>query len=126
MIKTRLTELLGIRHPIVLGGMSGATGADLVAAVSEAGGLGTLGVSSMTPEEIRVAVENIRARTSRPFGLNLLLFTVGKDQIDAVLTARPRVIATAWPRAEDDLGALAKRAHASGAVHMHQADTVGE
>src|SRR6266566_1299352 len=107
MIKTRLTELLGIRHPIVLGGMSGATGADLVAAVSEAGGLGTLGVSSMTAEEIRVAVETIRARTSRPFGLNLLLFTVDEDQIDAVVTARPRVIATAWPRPEDDLLALA-------------------
>ena len=87
--------------------MSGATGADLVAAVSEAGGLGTLGVSSMTAEEIRVAVETIRARTSRPFGLNLLLFTVDEDQIDAVVTARPRVIATAWPRPEDDLLALA-------------------
>src|SRR5437899_7272680 len=126
MIKTRLTELLGIRHPIVLGGMSGATGADLVAAVSEAGGLGTLGVSSMTADEIRAAVETIRARTSRPFGLNLLLFTVGEDQIDAVLAARPRVIATAWPRSEDDLRALAKRVHARGAVHMHQADTVRE
>jgi len=126
MIKTRLTELLDIRHPIVLGGMSGATGADLVAAVSEAGGLGTLGVSSMTAEEIRAAVENIRARTTRPFGLNLLLFTVDEDQIDAVVTARPRVIATAWPRPEDDLRALAERAHASGAVYMHQVDTVGE
>src|SRR5438876_5793005 len=126
MIKTRLTELLGIRHPIVLGGMSGATGADLVAAVSEAGGLGTLGVSSMTAEEIRAAVENIRARTTRPFGLNLLLFTVDEDQIDAVVTAGPRVIATAWPRPEDDLRALAKRAHARGAVYMHQVDTVGE
>src|SRR5438105_2631194 len=113
LIRTRLTQLLGIRHPIVLGGMSGATGADLVAAVSEAGGLGTLGVSSMTAEEIRAAVETIRARTSRPFGLNLLLFTVSEDQIDAVVAARPRVIATAWPRPEDDLGALAKRAQAS-------------
>src|SRR5256714_11920233 len=80
----------------------------------------------MSADEIRAAVETIRARTSRPFGLNLLLFTVGEDQIDAVLAARPRVIATAWPRPEDDLGALAKRVHASGAVHMHQADTVGE
>src|SRR5207237_4782130 len=126
MIRTRLTQLLSIRHPIVLGGMSGATGADLVAAVSEAGGLGTLGVSSMTAEEIRAAVETIRARTSRPFGLNLLLFTVNEDQINAVVAARPRVIATAWPRPEDDLSALAKRAHASGAVYIHQVDTVGE
>lgn len=85
MIKTRLTELLGIRHPIVLGGMSRATGADLVAAVSQAGGLGTLGVSSMTPDEIRIAVERIRSRTERPFGLNVLMFLVDRDQIDAGL-----------------------------------------
>src|SRR5437762_6389430 len=106
--------------------MSGATGADLVAAVSEAGGLGTLGVSSMTADEIRGAVERIRSRTSRPFGLNLLLFAVDEGQLGAAFTARPRVIATAWPRPEQDLRALAERAHASGAVHMHQADTVGE
>ena len=55
MIKTRLTELLGIRHPIVLGGMSGATTAELVAAVSGAGGLGTLGVTSMPSDAIRAA-----------------------------------------------------------------------
>src|SRR6267378_2806163 len=91
VIKTRLTDLLGIRHPIVLGGMSRATSADLVAAVSEAGGLGTLGVSAMTPDEIRTAVERIRSRTDRPFGLNLLLFTVSEAQVDAVFTARPRV-----------------------------------
>src|SRR5206468_12213522 len=76
VIKTRLTQLLGIRHPIVLGGMSRATGADLVAAVSQAGGLGTLGVSSMSPDEIRGAVERIRSLTDRPFGLNVLLFLV--------------------------------------------------
>src|SRR5438874_10531752 len=126
MIKTRLTELLGIRHPIVLGGMSGATGAELVAAVSEAGGLGTLGVSAMTADEIRAAAENIRSRTSRPYGLNLLLFTVDEEQIAAALAARPRVLATAWPRPEDDLRVLAERVHASGALHVHQADTIGE
>ena len=126
MIKTRLTDLLGIRHPIVLGGMSGATTAELVAAVSGAGGLGTLGVSSMTPEDIRAAVEKIRLLTDRPFGLNLLLFGVDEEQIDAVFAARPRVVATAWPRPEYDLRALAKRVHETGALHMHQADTLGE
>ncbi len=126
MIKTRLTDLLGIRHPIVLGGMSGATSAELVAAVSGAGGFGTLGVSSMTPDEIRTAVEKIRSLTDRPFGLNLLLFGVDEEQVDAVLAARPRVVATAWPRPEYDLRALAKRVHETGALHMHQADTLGE
>jgi NAD(P)H-dependent flavin oxidoreductase YrpB (nitropropane dioxygenase family) len=126
VIKTRLTQLLGIRHPIVLGGMSRATGADLVAAVSEAGGLGTLGVSVITPDEIRGAAERIRSRSDRPFGLNVLLFLVDKDQIDAVFAARPRVVASAWRRPEYDLRAFAERVHAIGALHMHQADTLEE
>jgi NAD(P)H-dependent flavin oxidoreductase YrpB (nitropropane dioxygenase family) len=126
VIKTRLTQLLGIRHPIVLGGMSRATGADLVAAVSEAGGLGTLGVSVVTPDEIRGAAERIRSQSDRPFGLNVLLFLVDKDQIDAVFAARPRVVASAWRRPEYDLRAFADRVHAIGALHMHQADTLDE
>jgi NAD(P)H-dependent flavin oxidoreductase YrpB (nitropropane dioxygenase family) len=126
VIKTRLTQLLGIRHPIVLGGMSRATGADLVAAVSEAGGLGTLGVGVVTPDEIRGAAERIRSQSDRPFGLNVLLFLVDKDQIDAVFAARPRVVASAWRRPEYDLRAFADRVHAIGALHMHQADTLDE
>ena len=123
MIKTRLTDLLGIRHPIVLGGMSRATAAEVVAAVSQAGGFGTLGISSMTPDEIRASGERIRSLTTAPFGLNALLFLVSSEQIDAVFACRPRVIATAWRRPEYDLRALADRIHASGALHMHQADT---
>ena len=126
MIKTRLTDLVGMRHPIVLGGMSRATAADLVGAVSEAGGLGTLGISSMTPEDIRASCERIRALTSAPFGLNALLFLVSAEQIDAIFACRPRVIATAWRRPEYDLRALTERIHASGILHMHQADTLDE
>jgi NAD(P)H-dependent flavin oxidoreductase YrpB (nitropropane dioxygenase family) len=126
MIKTRLTDLLGIRHPIMLGGMSRATAAEVVAAVSEAGGLGTLGISSMTPDEIRASCERIRSLTTAPFGLNALLFLVSSEQIDAIFACRPRVIATAWRRPEYDLRALTDRIHASGALHMHQADTLDE
>src|SRR5256885_11935317 len=126
MIKTRLTDLLGVRHPIVLGGMSRATAAEVVAAVSQAGALGTLGISSMTPDEIRASCERIRSLTSAPFGLNALLFLASPEQIEAVFACRPRVIATAWRRPEYDLSALADRIHASGALHMHQADTLDE
>jgi NAD(P)H-dependent flavin oxidoreductase YrpB (nitropropane dioxygenase family) len=126
VIKTRLTDLLGIRHPIVLGGMSRATAAEVVGAVSEAGGLGTLGISSMTPEDIRTSCERIRSLTSAPFGLNALLFLVSAEQLDAMFACRPRVIATAWRRPEQDLRAVANRAHEIGAVHMHQADTLDE
>jgi len=71
--------------------MSRATAADPVAAVSQAGGLGTLGISSMTPEEIRTSCERIRSLTTAPFGLNALLFLVTAEQLDAVLGCRPRV-----------------------------------
>jgi NAD(P)H-dependent flavin oxidoreductase YrpB (nitropropane dioxygenase family) len=126
MIKTGLTDLLRIRHPIFLGGMSRATSADIVAAVSEAGGLGTLGISSMTPDEIGAAAERIRARTQAPFGLNALLFLVSPAQLDALYEARPRVVATAWRRPDQDLRAIVERTHAAGAIHMHQADTLDE
>ena len=126
MIKTRLTDRLGIRHPIVLGGMARATAAEVVGAVSKAGGLGTLGISSMTPEDMRASCERIRSLTSAPFGLNALLFGVSTEQIDAIFACRPRVIATAWRRPDYDLRAFADRVHASGALLMHQADTLDE
>jgi NAD(P)H-dependent flavin oxidoreductase YrpB (nitropropane dioxygenase family) len=118
--------MLGIRHPIVLGGMSRATAADVVGAVSEAGGLGTLGISSMTPDEIRTSCERIRSLTSAPFGLNALLFLVSPEQLEAIQSCRPRVVATAWRRPEQDLRAVSDRAHDIGAIHMHQADTLDE
>src|SRR5205823_12973035 len=68
MLRTSVTELFGIEHPIVLGGMGSATNADLVVAVCEAGGLGILGASGSAPDEIHRQVEAIRSRTAKPFG----------------------------------------------------------
>ena len=97
MITTRATTALGITQPVALGGMSsGFTDARLVAAVSEAGGLGILGVSHLAPDEIAGAAAEIRTRTDRPFGLNLLLFECA-ESVDAVLATRPAVFSTAWP-----------------------------
>jgi NAD(P)H-dependent flavin oxidoreductase YrpB (nitropropane dioxygenase family) len=132
VIKTRLTELLGIRHPIVLGGMSGATSAELVAAVSNAGGFGVYGASptgttaAVQQDETRAVVDHIHSLTSAPFGLNLLLFVSSDADIDAILALRPRVLATAWSKPETDLRSVAVRAHAAGAFWMHQVDRVDE
>jgi enoyl-[acyl-carrier protein] reductase II len=60
-VHTPLCELLGITHPIVLGGMASGTAAELVAAVSNAGGIGTLGASGRSPAEIREQASRIRA-----------------------------------------------------------------
>lgn len=77
MLSTRLTELLGIDHPVVLPGMSWISKAELVAAVSEAGGLGILATGPLQPDETREAIAQVRKRTSRPFGVGITLMMPG-------------------------------------------------
>jgi len=126
-LRTKLTELLGIDAPVVLGGMgSGGTGHALVAAVSEAGGLGTLSASFLEPADQRAEVEAIRARTNRPFGLNHLLAFVDDDRFAASLALHPKVIATAWAWSAQDLAGLFERAHQAGALVMHMVSGVPE
>ena len=126
MITTRATTALGITQPVALGGMSsGFTDARLVAAVSEAGGLGVLGVSRLEPDEITAAAAEIRTRTHRPFGLNLLLFE-SAESVDAVLATQPAVFSTAWPSPEQDLREIFDRAHEAGAVVVHMVPTLAD
>ena len=126
MLRTRICALLGIEHPIVMGGMGTGTSPELVAAVSNAGGLGILGASRQGPEELAGEVEAIRRATEGPFGLNLLLFRERPGQYDALVAARPKVVSTAWSTLEQDLASYAARAHAVGALFMHMVSTVAE
>jgi enoyl-[acyl-carrier protein] reductase II len=71
-IGTRLTALLGVEHPIMLAGMGGVSYAELCAAVSEAGGFGTLGMAGVQPKEIRAQMRRVRELTKKPFGVDLL------------------------------------------------------
>ncbi|ETI68967.1 NAD(P)H-dependent flavin oxidoreductase [Neobacillus vireti] len=71
-LNTELCEILGITYPIIQAGMAGGpTTVDLVANVSNAGGLGTLGAAYMKPDEIRTAIRQIKVRTTKPFAVNL-------------------------------------------------------
>jgi NAD(P)H-dependent flavin oxidoreductase YrpB (nitropropane dioxygenase family) len=115
MLRTPVCALLGIEYPIVLGGMGSVFAPDLVAAVSNAGGLGTLGCHNLGPEQIRDAAAGIRAKTSKPFGLNFLIFRNREDSYAAALAERSAVIAFAWPRPQDDVKKLVARAHDAGA-----------
>ena len=125
-MRTRVCDLFGIEHPVVLGGMGTGTSPELVAAVSNSGGLGVQGCAGRSPDQIGRLAEAIRAATGRPFGLNLLLFMADDAAMDAVLAARPTVFSTAWPWPDFDLAALFARAHASGARVMHMISTVNE
>jgi enoyl-[acyl-carrier protein] reductase II len=71
-VRTRLTEFLGVEHPVMLAGMGGVSYHRLVAAVSEAGGFGCLGASTMTNEQMAAEMAQVRARTTKPFGVDLL------------------------------------------------------
>jgi len=71
-MKTRITELFGIRHPIIQGGMHFVGLAELAAAVSNAGGLGIItGLTQRTPEDLSREIERCRRMTDKPFGVNL-------------------------------------------------------
>jgi NAD(P)H-dependent flavin oxidoreductase YrpB (nitropropane dioxygenase family) len=126
MIHTRICDLLGIRHPIVLGGMGTATTAPLVAAVSNAGGFGTLGTSAFNAATLETEIASIRERTDKPFGVNHLLFQIQEDMFAVTLHARPTVAAFAWARKDQDLREYFQRAHDAGAKVMHMAGEVPE
>lgn len=73
-MKTRITELLGIQHPIIQGGMMWVGRAELAAAVSNAGGLGILtALTQPTPDALRKEIDRCRSMTDKPFGVNLTI-----------------------------------------------------
>ena len=86
MIRTSLTERLGINYPIIQAPMASATTPAMVVAASEAGALGSLGAAYMAPDEIRAAIRKIRQATKRPFQVNLFApqkrYTLTDDEID--------------------------------------------
>jgi enoyl-[acyl-carrier protein] reductase II len=71
-MRTRLTDALGIEHPVMLAGMGGVSYHQLVAAVSEAGGYGCFGGAAMGSDELRNEIRAAKALTSKPFGVDLL------------------------------------------------------
>jgi len=71
MIKTALTELVGVRHPVVQTGMGWVAGPRLVSAVANAGGLGILASATMTLKQLEDAIHEVKERTEAPFGVNL-------------------------------------------------------
>jgi enoyl-[acyl-carrier protein] reductase II len=71
-MRTRITELFDIEHPVMLAGMGGVSYSDLVGAVSEAGGIGTFGASTMKTAELVEEMAHVKTLTSKPFGVDLL------------------------------------------------------
>jgi NAD(P)H-dependent flavin oxidoreductase YrpB (nitropropane dioxygenase family) len=91
-MKTALTELVGVAHPVVQTGMGWVAGPRLVTATAQAGGLGILASATMTFAELAAAIDEVQARTDKPFGVNLRADAAdASDRVDLLIERRVRV-----------------------------------
>lgn len=122
MLKTALTDLLGIDHPIILAPMGSATSAAFAAAASNAGGLGSIGSLGRSTADIKRDIETIRELTTGPFALNYIPPVLDEEAFRAGLAIQPAVVSFAlgFP------GDLIARAHDAGARVMVQVTTVAQ
>ncbi len=111
-MKTRITDLFGIEHPIVQGGMHYVSFAELAAAVSNAGGLGIItALTQKTPEELSKEIERCREMTDKPFGVNLTFLPVVispdySGYINAIIKGRVKIVETAGRNPQEHLPKL--------------------
>src|ERR1700760_3090168 len=125
--KTRLTDLLGVQHPIIQGGMQSVGRAELAAAVSNAGAFGIVtALTQPTPEALRAEIERTRALTAKPFGVNLTVFpTINPPDYAAyaraIVDSGIRVVETAGTQAVAEIWTLLK---AAGIVIVHKCTSV--
>jgi NAD(P)H-dependent flavin oxidoreductase YrpB (nitropropane dioxygenase family) len=91
-VRTALTELVGVQHPIVQTGMGWVAGPRLVTATAQAGGLGILASATMTFDELVAAIDEVQSRTGRPFGVNLRADAAdATDRVDLLIDRQVRV-----------------------------------
>ena len=125
-MKTRITELFGIQHPIIQGGMHFVGFAELAAAVSNAGGLGIVtGLTQRTPELLANEIRRAREMTDKPFGVNLTFLPVLSDPdypgyIKAIIDGGVKVVETAGNNPQKWLPAL----HEAGIKVIHKCTSV--
>lgn len=95
MIKSRICDILGIRYPVFQGGMAWVADAELAAAVSEAGGLGIIAAMNMSGELLREEIKKLRAKTDKPFGVNVMLMSPYAAEVaEVVVKERVPVVTT--------------------------------
>ncbi len=126
MLKTRFTEMFGVRHPIVLGGMQWVGRAELVSAAANAGALGFLtALTHATPEALRDEIERTRGMTDAPFGVNLTILPTLKpvsyeDYARAIVESGIKIVETAGRNPEPFMPAF----KAAGIKVIHKCTSV--
>ncbi len=92
-MKTKLTEMLGIEHPIIQGALASVSDATLAAAVSNAGGAGIIGSGGHDAKWVREQINKARKLTNKPFGVNVVLAAEDKDEIiEVILEEKPKFV----------------------------------
>ncbi len=120
-MRTRITELLGIEHPIISAPMGpDMTGPELVAAVSNAGAFGLLQAQLARPPVFRDEIKRTRDLTDKPFGVNLLLCFPIEDQVAICLEEKVTALSFFW----GDPSPYVQRAHDAGILVLHQVGSV--
>jgi enoyl-[acyl-carrier protein] reductase II len=122
MLRTRACNVLAIEVPVMQAAIWPATVPELVAAVSEAGGLGSIGAVFEPADSVRRQIRRVREMTRRPFAVNHVVPLLDEEAFEATLEAQPAVVSFAL----GEPGGLVERAHAAGAKVIHQVHTVGQ
>ena len=121
-MRTRLCELLGIEHPVIQASIGPWSSAKLVAAVSNAGGLGSVGTSLWSAEDVRKQILRVSELTDRPFAVNHVVRPFNEEIFALTLEAKPKVVSLAL----GDPGELVERAHDADILFMQQVHTVDQ
>jgi enoyl-[acyl-carrier protein] reductase II len=122
VLRTPICDLLGIEVPIMQAAIWPATAPELVAAVSEAGGLGSVGSVFESAASVERQIARVRELTERPFAVNHVVPLLDEEAFEATLEAKPAVVSLAL----GEPGDLVERTHAAGAKVIHQVHTVGQ
>jgi nitronate monooxygenase len=125
-MRTKITELLGTRYPIIQGGMQWVGTAELASAVSSAGGLGILtALTQPSPDDLRKEIARCRTMTDQPFGVNLTILPAitpppYSEYLDAIIESDIRIVETAGNNPKDFIGRLKER----GITVVHKCTSV--
>jgi enoyl-[acyl-carrier protein] reductase II len=122
MLHSRFCELFEIESPVLQAAIWPATAPELVAAVSEADGLGSIGAVFESAQQLRAQMGRVRELTDRPFVVNHVVPLLDEEAFEATLEARPAAVSFAL----GDPGGLVDRVHSAGAKVIHQVHTVGQ
>src|SRR5260370_32742839 len=123
MLKTRFCDLMKIELPIVSAGMGGVALAELAAAVSNAGGLGTIALAGFTPEAIHQEISSGRQRTKNPIAVNFLIPFFQPEPLAAALASKVDAVTFFWG---DDPDNYIRTCHQAGTKVIWQCGSAAE